>query len=396
MMIIRLFQHASIDDFEPAEWDSLLNDGAFYGSHSWLKSVEQHDTFKASYVAARDDTGRLMGALPLYTSSRAPSEPRFDPSVQFQDAVSENFFPATIVGLRAGYSTEFPLDQRLPREASHAVLESLISACVESTRRNSGSFSLLYVKSATVALLATASELPMWRIFNEPYATLYVRWDDFDDYLSSHTSSRRRSIKEDIAAFERSGCELSYALLSECYTECVPLSAALQSRYGAMDSVPVIESRLAAQAAAMGKSAICILCRLRGDLVGFTLLYRWRNELYARIVGFDYGRLPPDSRVYFTVMFYEPIRYAIKNGIRLIDYGLESGEAKVGRGCVLAPRWSVTYNSADPDAQNRANTQNMVAHAQMVARYGRYSGALPTALWDSPVWQQIGRIEKPA
>ena len=120
---------------------------------------------------------------------------------------------------------------------------------------------------------------------------------------------------------------------------------------------PVIESRLATQAAAMGESAICSPVSTTWDLVGFALLYRWRHELYARIVGFDYERLPPDSRVYFTIMFYEPIRYAITNGIKVIDYGLETGDAKVGRGCVLAPRWSVTYNAADPNAQNKANIQ---------------------------------------
>jgi predicted N-acyltransferase len=391
-MAIRLGQHASIDDFEPSEWDNLLNEGAFYGSHSWLKAVEHHDTFTASYVAARDEAGRLMGALPLYTSPRAPAEFRFDPSVQFQDAVSENFFPATIVGLRAGYSTEFPLDRQLPSDVADAVLKSLLSACVQPSRDNAGSFSLLYVKSATVAGLTTASNLPSCKIFNAPYATLDVHWSDFDEYLSSHTSSRRRWLKQDIAAFEGAGCELSYTLLSTCYAECTPLSAAVQRRYGAMDSVPVIEARLAAQAAAMGESAICILCRLRGDLVGFSLLYRWRDELYVRIVGFDYERLPPDSRAYFTVMFYEPIRYAIANGIKVIDYGLEIGDAKVARGCALAPRWSVTYNSTSPNAQNKANKQNMAARAQMAARYGRYSGALPPTLWDSPAWQQLGTL----
>jgi uncharacterized protein len=393
-MTIHLYQHTSIDDFEPGEWDGLLNDGAFYGSHSWLKAVEHHDTFKASYIAARDDTGGLLGALPLYTTQRAPAEYRFDPSVQFQDAVSGNFFPATIVGLRAGYSTEFPLDQKLPRDVTEAVLKSLVNACVQPTWDNPGSFSLLYVKSATVARLVAASGLASCQVFNAPYATLDIRWNDFGEYLSSHTSSRRRWMKQDIAAFERSGCELSYTLLSDCYAECAPLSAGVQRRYGAMDSVSVIEERLAAQAAAMGESAICILCRLHGDLVGFSLLYRWSDELYVRIVGFDYERLPPDSRVYFTVMFYEPIRYAIANRIRIIDYGLEVGDAKVGRGCVLSPRWSVTYNSASPEAQDKANKQNMVAREQMIARYGRYSGALPSALWDSPAWEQLGTLGK--
>jgi uncharacterized protein len=393
-MTIGLARQTSIGDFDPGEWDGLLNSGAFYGSHSWVKAVEYHDTFKASYIAARDDKGKLLAALPLYTATRAPAEQRFDPAVQFQGVISETFFPATIVGLRAGYSTEFPLDRQSLTEISDAALSSLITTCVQLTKENSGSLSLLYVNSATAAHLATASTHPSCLIFNAPYATLDVHWNDFDEYLSSHSSSRRRWLKQDIAAFERSGCELSYAPLSECYAECAPLSAGVQRRYGALDSIPVIKERLAAQAAAMDGSAVCILCRLHGDLVGFSLLYHWRDELYVRIVGFDYERLPPDSRAYFTVMFYEPIRYAIANRFRIIDYGLEVGDAKVGRGCVLSPRWSVTYNCTSPDAQDKASKQNMAAREQMAARYGRYSGALPSALWEPFAWEQLGALHK--
>ncbi len=53
-MTIRLSRRTSISDFPQAEWDSLLDDGAFYGSHSWLKSVENLSTFRASYLAARN------------------------------------------------------------------------------------------------------------------------------------------------------------------------------------------------------------------------------------------------------------------------------------------------------------------------------------------------------
>jgi predicted N-acyltransferase len=393
-MAIRLHRHAHIDDFSPDEWDGLLSGGSFYGSHSWLKAVEHHDTFQASYLTARDDEGALLGALPLYTTPRAPAESRFDPAVLFQDAVTGNFFPATIVGLRAGYSTEFPVDSQLPGDVADAVLTSLVLAGVQIARDNRGSFSFLYVKPAAAARLAGVGGLPSCQIFSEPYATLKVRWDDFGGYLASHSAGRRHGIKQDVAAFERSGCELSYAPLSDCYAECVPLSAAVQSRYGAMDSAAEIEERLAAQAAAMGDAALCILCRHKGNLVGFSLLYRWRDELYARIVGFDYERLPADSRVYFTVLFYEPIRYAIARGIKVIDYGVEVGEAKVARGCVLSPRWSVTYNSPGCDAQDAASRKNLAAREGMAARYGRYSGALPAAQWSPAAWAELGAIDK--
>ena len=64
--------------FPPSRsWDSLLDDELFQGMHPWLKSVENHDTFRAGTLAAQNDAGRLMGALPLYTSLCAPGESRF-------------------------------------------------------------------------------------------------------------------------------------------------------------------------------------------------------------------------------------------------------------------------------------------------------------------------------
>jgi predicted N-acyltransferase len=120
-----------------------------------------------------------------------------------------------------------------------------------------------------------------------------------------------------------------------------PLLAALQARYGALDSVPIIRRRLAEQAAILDEKAVCFFCWKRSAMVAFSLFYEWEDELYARVVGFDYEALPEDSRAYFSILFYEPIKFAIANKIGAIHYGRGTTEAKVRRGATLEPRWSV-------------------------------------------------------
>jgi hypothetical protein len=66
------------------------------------------------------------------------------------------------------------------------------------------------------------------------------------------------------------------------------------------------------------------------------------------MVGFDYAALP-GAYEYFTVAFYEPIRYAYAHGLRRIHLGRESYQAKVRRGARLRPLWGVLRpDPADP------------------------------------------------
>lgn len=130
----------------------------------------------------------------------------------------------------------------------------------------------------------------------------------------------------------------------------VPLLAALQARYGALDSPRIIQRRLAEQAEVLDERAICFLCRNNSATVGFSLFYEWEDELYARVVGFDYEALPEDSRAYFSVLFYEPIRFATGTKIRAIHYGRGTAEAKVRRGASLEPRWSVFIDLTSQEA----------------------------------------------
>ena len=391
--VIRIRRHDSIDDFSPNEWDSLIGSGGFYGSHSWLRSVERHQQFTSSYAAARGSDGRLLGATPLYTARERPQERRFDPSAIFGALTEKPLFPATIVGLRAGYSTDFPFAKGLGAADHYRVLSGLANEGRCSSGPAEGSFSWLYISSNVLARIRPVMPACPPVLLSEVSTSLHITWNDFEEYMTDQSAGRRRGIRRDLLTFERSACTISLARFDEHYEECVPLVVALQQRYGALDSVPVIRERLREQAMALGDSGMCFLCRLRGNLVGFSLFYKWRNELYARLVGFDYDRLPSDSRAYFSLLFYEPILHAINNDMHMIDYGISSIEAKAGRGAALQPRWSVLWHPGFDVSAPMAWSHNKAFREKIIARYHAYSRSLANDMWSTGSWQGLGVLE---
>lgn len=81
-------------------------------------------------------------------------------------------------------------------------------------------------------------------------------------------------------------------------------------------------------------------CCSAGQLVGFSLAYKWGGTLWLRAVGFDYGQLRGGYE-YFNLVFYQPLYYAYACGLERLHLGRESYEAKVNRGGRLSPLWGV-------------------------------------------------------
>lgn len=332
----------TLENFSPHEWDSLLPESGFYGSYSWLRAVRRHEEFSVSYFTARDDHGRLLAALPVYRAAAPPSERQFDPSAIFGTAGDQGFYPAAVVGVRAGYSTCFPCNPAAATSTGADAMRALLGRCMREAREEGcRSLSLLYLPANAFAKVREALPQNARVIPAGSDAILGMKWESFEEYQEEWPRNRRRGIERDISSFRKSGCSISRGRFAECYEEMVPLLAALQARYGALDSPRIIRRRLAEQAALLDERAVCFLCRNSTATVGFSLFYVWEDELYARVVGFDYEALPEDSRAYFSVLFYEPIRFAAGTKIRAIHYGRGTAEAKARRGASLEPRWSV-------------------------------------------------------
>jgi hypothetical protein len=132
-------------------------------------------------------------------------------------------------------------------------------------------------------------------------------------------------------------------------------------------------------------------------MIGFCLYYRWRDELFARVVGFDYEKMG-DDRLYANLVFYEPIRYAIDEGIRRLHLGAGSLETKLLRGGELAPLWSLVCPPADvaPEVQRSLDGWNERRYQWWKDELGKLSPDFPEATWVAPGREPAPGHEKPA
>jgi predicted N-acyltransferase len=352
-------------------------------SHRWLRALEKDVDFVTRYLLARDRTGRLVGALPVHEFvGRQLYEP-YDPFALFieplgREQKKDEWFPVVLGGTRAGYVNEVLCDPLLPESARARVVQQLLHALGETAhRREARSVSLMHLtpKGLTdVRPFLGSRAVPC--VLDVAYCRIDIPWNSFDGYLGALTHHRRRTVRHDLAQFERSGFTVSMGRLSDWYERAGPLLANMQQRHGHQESVNEMTEYLEKQVADLDDISLAFLCHAGADLVGFSLFYRWEGTLYGRVAGFDYERRG-DSEAYFKVAVYEPIRYAIENGFTALDLGAGSDSSKILRGATPDPMWSVVVASdRQPDGwQALAAQRNEDAWQSWCTRNGRLAGS---------------------
>jgi predicted N-acyltransferase len=169
----------------------------------------------------------------------------------------------------------------------------------------------------------------------------------FDEYLGRFSSHRRRRIGKELRSFSAAGVVFSQYPLAAVIEQITPLGMALESRYGVDgDTVAAAQKSLQIVSSAFGERAIALTAELDGKIRGYVLAIRWNDVLVLRSAGFDYdynGRLP----LYYGVVFYNVVNYALATGIRQVLYSIESTEAKKSRGCRIIDEYGMVTGLDD-------------------------------------------------
>jgi predicted N-acyltransferase len=137
------------------------------------------------------------------------------------------------------------------------------------------------------------------------------------------------------------------------------LEANLNHKYGGVFDDAAVRRLHDAVASCLGDRARYGISRLSDAACGSVLTMRWRDELHARTVGFDYelqGRLP----VYFGLLFYGLIEYASETGVRRLHYSTGADRTKRSRGCRLVQQYAYLH-CLDP--RRHAELANLLGSA---------------------------------
>ncbi|TQC43344.1 GNAT family N-acetyltransferase [Rhodococcus sp. WS4] len=184
---------------------------------------------------------------------------------------------------------------------------------------------------------------------------------DFDDYLSILPSSRRRTIRREIRAYAEFGArtEVDYGpgALTDDH---VRLRSALREKYGHTAGQTWARMEFDTLRDTVGERLVVFSARGTEQVLGYLMAFRFGDVLYTRAAGFDY-EASAGAYCYFNVVYYDVIKWAQRNGVRRIHYGLGTTAAKVWRGCTLRPRWA--YFGLGPGAAPGAGEMIAIQNA---------------------------------
>ncbi|MGW0737727.1 GNAT family N-acetyltransferase [Streptomyces sp. NPDC002851] len=345
-----------------AEWDRLAGNH-FYASSGWLDFCV-HDP------GARTLTGNVHARLSDGGAAAVPVTAVWHENNGFYrwDRLLDRvgLAPAApqglLVGPHRGYQTNLLISEGSDRVEGAAALlgelaglrrQAAAERLFDEGQQNGTPCYAMFLDSADVRALRAAG------VRAQPVLCAADAWiptagDDWDGWMRTLPSKRRRElIRRDQRRFDEAGYTFFERPLAECFEEAALMSQGTQARYGQPADVDVLAESLRVQAEAMGDAARVLMCARDGEPpVGFLLFYRWGDATYLKGAGFHYDRLVGVAE-YFNLVYYEPIRDALRSGRRRMHAGIASTDTKAMRGAQVSPLWMLDlFGGAGGDAEN--------------------------------------------
>lgn len=380
-MNIKILSAAS--ELEQCGWDdNLLRSGDFYLSSAWLRVLES-SSVPSFYLTATDDHGGAVAGLTAHLLSRetpAWDFYRIDRVLRRLAALPDRdahgivgvrprepvtLMPSLLLGGRHTSHSRLLLARGLPEAAQQEATDALLDEAGRLGRElGARSLAFMFVDEHD-RLRDDLGQRGYLAFLHAKAGVMDIDFATFDEYLSRFSPHRRRRIGKELRSFAEAGVVFSHHPLGEVIEEITPLGMALEYRYGVDgDTVDAAQKSLQTVSAAFGERAVALTAEQDGKIRGYVLAIRWNDVLVLRSAGFDYdykGRLP----LYYGVVFYNVVRYALASGVRQVLYSIESAEAKESRGCRIIDEYGMVSGL---DEQASAVLRQVLISGQDAAR----------------------------
>lgn len=330
-------------EIDRTAWDTLASSYTFYSSSAWLSSVESSELprHEPAYHQVWDGD-RLIAALPSYRVLEETSGP-----YTLEVIGSGHWLGRKVLigGNRRAYLSEWLIDPGVTgerrSEAVHLLARSLLGRAAE-----------VGADAVVLPFLTHDAMLELRRegLIGAPFlgtadAAIPLSGPSFDDYLAQLSPPLRRRTRREIRRFEAAGFTVGTERLDQCADEAGELFGNLYRKYdGDNPNAPWL-GFIRDQAAHLADESLVFTARKNGRLVGFAVSFPWGKRLYMRFTGYDYESTE-DTRAYFNLSYYLPVRYACEHGYTGVHVGLQSLGAKTSRGATLSPIWSAELLTA--------------------------------------------------
>jgi len=336
--------HRSLAEIPAADWNALAGDSDPFLRHEFLVALERHGCvgprfgWLPQHLTARDDSGRLAGAAPLYLKDNSYGEFVFDWS--WADAYRRlglSYYPKLVSAIPYTPATGTRL-LLAPTPESAEVADTLIAAALDHARHhNVSSLHWLFTREDDTHRLVRHGLLSRtgcqfhWKNYG---------YRDFDDFLEGFSAEKRKKLKRERRRVTEAGIEIEvlhghemsdhqWGVMSEFY----------RSTFLRKSGIPTLSRDFFQDIArTMGDRIVVMLAHHAGRPIAGAINFKGATTLYGR----HWGCTADFHSLHFEVCYYQGIEYCISHGLQRFEPGAQ-GEHKVARGFEPTPTYSMHW-----------------------------------------------------
>jgi hypothetical protein len=333
MAELRVRMIERLAEVEPEAWDAVANPpGAAFDpfvSWSFLDALEQSGSaveatgWAPRHLIAEDETGAILGALPLYVKGHSYGEYVFDHAwANAIERAGGQYYPKLLTAVPFT-----PATGRRLLAPQKEVQGALIQAALQATKAlGASSWHVLFPgmdDQETLAATGLLKREDIQYIFtNEGYRT-------YDDFLAALASRKRKALKKERKAAQDgltiealTGSALTehhWDVFFECYNDTG--ARKWGAPYLTREFFRLIHERMADQ-------VLLVMAKTEaGEYIAAALNFIGGDALYGRY----WGCLQHRDNLHFELCYHQAVEYAIAHGLSRVEAGAQ-GQHKLARG----------------------------------------------------------------
>ena len=317
------------------DWDRLAGDSNPFIQHDFLNALEQHDClnnwgWQPQHCLLFDDD-ILIGACPAYIKDNSYGEFVFDWA--WADAYQRNgmeYYPKLVTtipftpaqGPRL-LASQHHVDSAGRTIDSSTIKQGLVNALIASAEKNNlSSAHFLFCEQEDIQLL---QQTDLMLRFDYQFHWHNHNYSCFDDFLSSLTSKRRKSIKRERRKVAQENIQTEIIAGDDLDDEQWQLLYAFyRVTFMKKSGAPTLTLNFFK---AVSHKLLAVFAYHENRTVAAAICFRGKDKLYGR----HWGCSDNYNNLHFEVCYYTGIEYCITEKLQVFEPGAQ-GEHKIWRG----------------------------------------------------------------
>ncbi|MBM3733095.1 MAG: N-acetyltransferase [Acidimicrobiia bacterium] len=369
----------SIRDLAAADWDASAGSDNPFVAHAFLAALEGSGSATAEtgwapmHVVVEDANDSALACAPLYAKSHSYGEYVFDHA--WADAYTRaggRYYPKLLCAVPFTPATgpRLLVPPVLAREHADQLRAALASALVEIAERSGvSSLHVNFPAEADARAFEAAGYLTRLGV---QYHWTNRGYRDFEDFLATLSSRKRKAIRKERAAVHDAGVAISVLTGSDLREAHWDVFYAFyrdtaSRKWGGGYLTRAFFSLLGER---MADRVVLVLAEHGGRPVAGALNLRGGDTLYGR----HWGCVADFRFLHFEACYYQAIEFAIAHGLARVEAGAQ-GEHKVQRGYLPEATRSYHWiaNGAFRDLLDRHLARERAAVAAEIAELAEFS-----------------------